>query len=458
MITAKLCLKKGEIRKSDNRANIKIRVTRDRIPRYISTEFDVHPDYWNPESDRIIEGERDKKGKLLRTKQQVDDDNRELLLQLAEILTKIKNDKDVLERLDMNGVMAHLRDRRSSIGLVDILDDKIEQKKKEGVDPVTVIATRSKVVKFAGKKVAFEQVSQSWLEKFQRWMLYEEVVPKGKRTSSLNTVKIKMEEIRHAWNIAKARGIANPADFPFGEDKYVIPSERVIKRNLTTEDIAKIYVAEIDHSTIRFARDMFMLSFFLIGINMKDLCRLKKITDGRIRYVRSKGKKPYNIKVEPEALEYINRYGGKNWLVNIYDHYKNHKTAMHLIDDRLKEVALICGIDRELSTYYARHSWARIARKVVKASKEDVSLGLGHTLKKKEIRITEDYLEDEDDLIIVDETNRAVIDAVLKTAESLTKIPKEKETVFKDKDGNIIFHRRSNCKAALSVRNKDELN
>ena len=60
-------------------------------------------------------------------------------------------------------------------------------------------------------------------------------------------------------------------------------------------DLAKIYTAKIDHPTIHCARWLYMLSFFLIVIKMKDMFFLNGITGGRTGYKRIRGKKT-NVK------------------------------------------------------------------------------------------------------------------------------------------------------------------
>ena len=62
-----------------------------------------------------------------------------------------------------------------------------------------------------------------------------------------------------------------------------------------------------------------MLIFYLAGINAVDLFHLKEITNGFIEYRRAKTGRLYTIRVEPEAMEIIERYRGKNYLLNILD-------------------------------------------------------------------------------------------------------------------------------------------
>ncbi|MBE9488452.1 MAG: hypothetical protein IMY73_04630 [Bacteroidetes bacterium] len=58
---------------------------------------------------------------------------------------------------------------------------------------------------------------------------------------------------------------------------------------------------------------------------MIDLVNLKEITNGRIEFSRAKTKRLYSIKVEPEAIEIIERYKGKEHLINIMDRYTYYK-------------------------------------------------------------------------------------------------------------------------------------
>jgi integrase len=216
-----------------------------------------------------------------------------------------------------------------------------------------------------------------------------------------------MRDIRTAYNQAITMGLVDYPSYPFR--KYKIPKEPTRKRSLTAEDIRAIAKVEIKEPLMDWARSMFMLSFYLIGINMKDLMFLEKVEDGRIYYIRSKGKKPYNIKVWPEAQEIFDRYPGKKYLLNTMDSYSDYRNATHTINDKLKKVAALCKIDKEITTYWCRHSWATIARRL-KISKDDISRGLGH--QRAGLEITEIYIDEEQE--VIDDTNRQVIDFVFK--------------------------------------------
>ena len=166
---------------------------------------------------------------------------------------------------------------------------------------------------------------------------------------------------------------------------------------------------------------MFMLMFYLIGINAADLFLAKpdSIDNGRLEYKRAKTGKLYSIKIEPEAMEIINRYRGNNYLLNIMDEYKDYKNFLHRMGIALKEIGNMERVGRggkkvreplfkDLSSYWSRHTWATIAASI-DIPKETISEALGHSIGSEvtSIYIKFDYKK-------VDEANRKVIDHIFK--------------------------------------------
>ena len=160
---------------------------------------------------------------------------------------------------------------------------------------------------------------------------------------------------------------------------------------------------------------MFMLMLYLIGINAVDLFSLKQIVNGRVEYNRAKTSKLYSIKVEPEAMEIIERYRGKNWLLNVLDEYGNYQDFLHRMGIGLKQIGPVVrkGLggkkDREplfpeISSYWARHTWATIAAEL-DIPKETISAALGHEIGSE---VTSIYIKFDQKKI--DAANRKVID------------------------------------------------
>lgn len=174
-------------------------------------------------------------------------------------------------------------------------------------------------------------------------------------------------------------------------------------------------------------RDLFMLTFYLIGINTVDLSKLTEdnIRNGRLEYRRAKTNKLYSIKIEPEAEEIIKRYRGKKHLLSFFEKHKNYKTFRGLVNEALSRIgpvavnerglaiksenkrAIMQPLEKDLTIYWARYSWATYAADL-EIPKDTISEALGHSHGAKVTGVYIKYNRDK-----VDEANRKVIDYVL---------------------------------------------
>lgn len=186
---------------------------------------------------------------------------------------------------------------------------------------------------------------------------------------------------------------------------YSIKMEETKKRSLTVEELRKLHDAKLTPLRARH-RDIFFLIFYLMGINLIDLSRIVKIENGRITYRRAKTGTLYNIKVEPEALEIIEKYRGKEHLLSVFDRKSSYRYYDVSINKMLSKICNSIGIP-EVSTYWARHTFATIAYEIG-ISMDVIADCLGH---KSSHRITSIYVRKDQQLI--DEANRKVIDYVL---------------------------------------------
>ncbi len=170
-------------------------------------------------------------------------------------------------------------------------------------------------------------------------------------------------------------------------------------------------------------RDMFMLMFYLVGINAADLFLAKKtdIVNGRLEYKRAKTGKLYSIKIEPEAQEIIDRYSGNEengYLLNVMDSYSNYKDFLHRMGVGLKQIGemerkglggkkIIQPLFPDLSSYWSRNTWATIAASL-DIPKEIIACALGHSW--TDSTITNICIFNEKK---IDDANRKVINYVL---------------------------------------------
>jgi integrase/recombinase XerD len=188
---------------------------------------------------------------------------------------------------------------------------------------------------------------------------------------------------------------------------YQPPEARNIKKALSKQDLKKIfeYQAE-ENSPEQFARDIFIFSYLGNGMNLNDIFRLKykNIAGDEIVFIRQKTAsrrriKPIAVSIDEDMQSIIDRYGTKpiepdKYIFNILiegltpeQEIARIKQATKQTNKYLKRIAIKIGIDKNISTYYARHSFAS----VLKLSGENIayiSESLGHA----DIKTTENYL------------------------------------------------------------------
>lgn len=248
----------------------------------------------------------------------------------------------------------------------------------------------------------FSQVNVAWLEDFEA---------KCAETNTKNARNIHLRNIRAVFNYA----LLHDLDIPYPFRRFKIRPEETRKRNLKAEELRRLFDYPVEDYAVIY-RDMFKLIFMLCGINAVDLYRLKEIRDGRVEYRRAKTGGLYSIKVEPEAMEIIEKYKGKKALLCLADRWEDHKNFLHQCNKALQVIGAKRkgkggkkqeGLWPDLSTYWARHSWATIARKVG-VSMDDIALALGHSTGHD---VTGIYVDDDNEK--VDVANRRVIDFVL---------------------------------------------
>lgn len=266
-------------------------------------------------------------------------------------------------------------------------------------------ATISRIVAFDKRceKLTFEDVDKNWLTSFESFL--------ARTSPSVNARSIHFRNIRAVFNDALDDEITRA--YPFRQFK--IKRVATAKRSLSVEALRAFFDYPVEEYQRKYL-DMFKLSFFLIGINIVDLCRLKRIDGGRIEYERAKTHRLYSIKVEPEALEIIERYKGKGWLLDPLDRYNNYKQYASRLNGALQAVGeveigkqgrkIIKPLYKKITTYWVRHTWATIAASL-DIPKETIAAALGHGGN----TVTDIYIDF--DQRKVDEANRRVIDWVL---------------------------------------------
>ena len=257
-----------------------------------------------------------------------------------------------------------------------------------------------------GQTNVLDEVNKAWLTAFENYL--------AESNPSPNARALHFRNLRAIFNYAIDEELT--ANYPFR--RFKIKTVKTDKRSLSVEVLRQVFTYPIEDWQEQY-RDMFKLSFMLMGINFADMLNLKRndMREGRIVFNRHKTARLYSMKVEPEAMALIEKYAGTDHLLSIMDGRKDYLQYVRQTNNALRKIGdcdrsglggkkthhAICP---ELSTYWARHTWATIAASL-DIPKETIAAALGHGGN----TVTDIYIDF--DRRKVDAANRKVLDWVL---------------------------------------------
>ena len=402
MLTIKAEIQRDKLRQ-DGSYNVRIRFTKDRKVKRISTSLFVTKadltDKFTIREDSLIKQETDR-----------------LILHYRTMFTEMHLET---EALDVNEIVARLTSREESDKPVDFIQFAkgwIANSTLKGAANYT--SALNSLIRFnKNEKLYTHQITSDFLQDFMNFLLNESkeraelLKKKGKRVPSTRSTSLYLMSIRKLFNEAVKQynkpdqGLIRIKNTPFAY--FHIPKQEATrKRAITAEQIRKM--AQLPYQTIykgihhtnRFnlAKDCFILSFCMMGINSVDLFNVTEYDGSVLTYYRTKTKGRRMDKAKmmvevPKMLQPLfNKYKdmtGKR-IFNFYQSYVNEKAFNKAINKGLKEIGDILGID-DLEYYAARHSWATIALNKVGISKYVVHNALNHI--DESMRVTDIYIE-----------------------------------------------------------------
>ena len=274
------------------------------------------------------------------------------------------------------------------------------------------------LVRFVGKEeLDINLITLDFLEQFKAFLIGErdartkKLMQQGKRVTSNRTLSLYLVSIKKLFNEAKRKynkkdkNLILIPNSPF-EDFKIPKQEATRKRAIPADIIKKVWKLPYKDmkkgykSTCRYnlAKDCFILSFCLMGINSADLYNATEMRGNTIIYNRTKTKArrldgaKMMVDIPKIVQPLIDKYKdstGKR-LFNFYQYYGDEKTFNKAINSGLKEIGSILEVD-DLEYYAARHSWATIALNKVGIDKYIVHAALNHI--DDSMKVTDIYIE-----------------------------------------------------------------
>lgn len=224
--------------------------------------------------------------------------------------------------------------------------------------------------------IMLDRISAETMESYEAWHRSRGVTP--------NTISFYTRILRAVYNRAVEDDIIENRN-PF---RHVYTGvDKTVKRALPLTVIRKIKALGLTLTpTLDYARDMFMLSFYLRGMSFIDMAFLRKtdLQNGYVRYRRRKTGQQLVIRWTKEMQQILDKYpeNRSDYLLPIIrnpgtNERCTYRNMSYNINHSLKRIATMAGIAIPLTLYVARHSWASAARtKGIPLSV--ISEGMGH--------------------------------------------------------------------------------
>lgn len=422
MATFKSLIQKHH-KKADGTWNVKIRVTHNRQIKYLATPIYAKADDIT-RTFKLKKNITDKTDKIIDTYYDVCADLGLRLkgMSIEELITELDNaNHPKIEQIDF-------------FSFAEKFINDMEKDGKTGTSKnykCTINALKRLVKR---DTLYISEINNSLLTDLSKMLIKEKEernkiqTKKGKRITSHRALSQYLGNLRHLHNEAKAK--YNDEEFgkilipwsPFS--KFKVPAEeKTRKRSLPTEKIrAIINLPYIYRKNTRkkatqncrhnLAKDVFVLSFGLLGMNTADLFNCTIINDNQITYFRQKTRSRRSdeakiiIDIQEQIRELFDLYADKTGkrVFRFYQMYRDENTFNQAVNKGLKEIGSQLNID-DLEFYAARHSWATIALNVLKINKYIVHEGLNHV--DEEMKVTDIYIEK--DFKAINEANSMVL-------------------------------------------------
>ena len=367
---------------------VKLRVTFQRNRKYYGTGIDLSTDEWEQMHSSDV------KGKLLKKRRELDD----IVADAEEIGSQLPFFSfHQFEQLFFNSP-------DDSLNVFEAYDRKIASLKQDGREGTSDNYSDSKASLMKYKSnLTFRDITPEFLNRYEKYMLKE-----GK---SLTTVGIYLRPLRAIMNLAIEEKLISADSYPFKKNKYKIPIGKKGKVALNKKELSLLLsYSPIPYSSEDRSKDFWFFSYLCNGMNFKDIFNLKfyQIKSDHFTFIREKTKLTtkdapivVDVQLTDQVRKIIKKWGNKNQNPDNYvfpfvnsegteeGKKKARKQFIRLTNQYLSRICTKVGINKEVTTYVARHTFAYIV--INKGySIETLRELLGHS----DIKTTQSYISD----------------------------------------------------------------
>lgn len=345
--------------KAGKEGSLYYQVIYNRVVRQVATQYKIFPNEWDDEVENIIV-----KPPAVRCNY------------LESIKQAVRNDTNRFYRIEqelahtnslytVDDIVDEYRKQSNGSTLFSYMEQMIARYWRLGQHRTseTYSTTLNSFKRFrADIDVHLEDVDSELMEAYENYLKQNDLSP--------NTISFYMKHLRAVYKRAVDDELVRDKN-PF---KRVFTSiEKTAKRAISLKALKRLKAMDLsDNSSKRFARDIFLFSFYTRGMSFVDIAYLQKknLKGDVLSYRRRKTNQPLKIGWEPDMQEILKRYEADTsspYLFSIIkdsesNPRKQYQNMQFLINRHLKEIGKGLGLHQPLTMYCARHSWASIAR------------------------------------------------------------------------------------------------
>ena len=339
-------------------------VIHNRVARQINSGYKIYPDEWDIFNSQIIIPAKTGENRhryLVSLKKCIEEDTsrlKDIMIRFENLGYKYTAD-EIIEYYSAPPVNEYF---------VSFCENLIEELRQIGKIRTTETYTTTlnsfkRFMNFRkkGRDIPFDNIDSNLMMEYEQYLKSNEICP--------NSTSYYMRNLRAMYNRAVEKELVIQR-YPF---KHVYTGiDKTVKRAVPAKIIRQIRDMDLSHdSSLEYARDLFMFSFYTRGMSFIDMAYLKKsnLQNGFLSYRRKKTNQQLVIKWEKPMQEIIDKYDtiGSSYLLPIIldaktDERKQYKNAAQLVNSKLKKLGKQIGLPIPLTSYVARHAWASIAR------------------------------------------------------------------------------------------------
>lgn len=276
-----------------------------------------------------------------------------ILLDYQEKLNQIE-DHHLYNCSQIKEILDGKKKIESIITLKEYMESRIESLRKEGRGSYADmnVYTLSKIASIIGD-VSLKSISPSTIDKFM----------KGISNLSNATQQMRLTHFKSCINEAIREGLVKYEIHPFAYMKMPKPGVKLL--DITIEEFVMIRDFETKGRRQTFAKDLFLLSFYLGGMNLADIVQVNFKGD-KVSYIRQKtsrkklGDKNITFSIPDEAKPIIKKYISSNGKLDFGYNY-TYINLRRYVNFCLKKISSEVGIETEFSFYSARKTFSQFA-------------------------------------------------------------------------------------------------